>query len=44
LIDDDGIEKLRADLKAEVDEAVDRAWNAPDPDPESATLHLYADD
>ena len=36
--------ELRADLKAEVDEAVDRAWNAPDPDPESAERHLYADD
>src|SRR5947208_12189456 len=44
LIDDDGAEKTRTDLKAEVDEAVDKAWNAPDPEPESALLNLFADD
>jgi len=44
LVDDDGIEQTRADLKAEVDAEVQRAWEAPDPEPESALLHLYAED
>ena len=43
LIDDEGIEETRAELKAEVDEAVNRAWSAADPEPESALLHLYAE-
>ena len=43
LIDDDGIEQTRSELKAEVDQAVDRAWNAADPEPESALLHLYGE-
>ena len=36
-------EEIRTDLKAEVDQEVDRAWNAPEPDPRSALLHVYAD-
>ncbi|HEX2030891.1 MAG TPA: thiamine pyrophosphate-dependent dehydrogenase E1 component subunit alpha [Actinomycetota bacterium] len=44
LIDDDGIESLRAELKAEVDAAVDEAWNAADPDPESALRHVFAEE
>jgi len=43
LLDDDGIERTRTELKAEVDEAVDKAWNAPDPEPESALLHVYGE-
>ena len=43
LLDDDAIETLRAELKAEVDREVDDAWNAPDPDPESAMLHVFAE-
>src|SRR5947207_2585371 len=35
IIDDEGLDRLRADLKAQVDAEVDRAWNAPDPAPES---------
>lgn len=42
LIDDQGIESLRTELKAEVDAAVDEAWNAPDPDPETALRHVFA--
>jgi 2-oxoisovalerate dehydrogenase E1 component alpha subunit len=41
IIDDDGAEALRVELKAEVDQEVDDAWNAPDPEPESAMLHLF---
>jgi 2-oxoisovalerate dehydrogenase E1 component alpha subunit len=43
LIDDDGIAQTRDELKAEVDEAVNQAWSAPDPEPESALLHVYAE-
>jgi len=32
-----------APIKAEVDAEVDRAWNAPDPEPETAMWHLFAD-
>jgi TPP-dependent pyruvate/acetoin dehydrogenase alpha subunit len=36
-------DEIRAELKADVDQEVDRAWNAPDPEPESALLHVFAD-
>src|SRR5436190_15790820 len=42
LLDGEAIESIRAELKAEVDREVDDAWDAPDPSPESALLHLYA--
>ncbi len=44
LIDDEGIESLRVELKEEVDRAVDEAWSAPDPEPETATRHVFAED
>jgi 2-oxoisovalerate dehydrogenase E1 component alpha subunit len=43
LMDDERIEALRTEQKALVDQEVDRAWNAPDPDPESALLHVFAE-
>jgi len=42
LIDDEGLEKLRSEVKAEVDADVDVAWSASDPDPESALQHVFA--
>ena len=44
LLDDDGLEGTRVELKEQVDEAVTRAWEAPDPEPESALLHVYGED
>jgi 2-oxoisovalerate dehydrogenase E1 component alpha subunit len=44
LIDDEGIESLRVELKAEVDAAVEEAWNAPDPEPETAMKHVFAEE
>jgi 2-oxoisovalerate dehydrogenase E1 component alpha subunit len=41
LIDENGVERLRADIKQEVDTQVDAAWNAPDPEPESALQHVF---
>jgi 2-oxoisovalerate dehydrogenase E1 component subunit alpha len=43
ILDDGRVEKVRAELKAEVDREVDDAWNAPDPDAESAMQHLFGD-
>ena len=36
-------DEVRAELKQEVDRKVDRAWDAPDADPESALQHVYAE-
>jgi 2-oxoisovalerate dehydrogenase E1 component alpha subunit len=44
LIDDDGIESLRVELKEEVDAAVEEAWNAPDPEPGTAVRHVFAEE
>jgi 2-oxoisovalerate dehydrogenase E1 component alpha subunit len=41
LLDDDGVESTRVELKEQVDQAVARAWEAPDPEPESALLHVF---
>jgi 2-oxoisovalerate dehydrogenase E1 component alpha subunit len=44
VLDDGRIEAIREELKAEVDAAVDQAWSAPDPEPESATRHVFAEE
>jgi 2-oxoisovalerate dehydrogenase E1 component alpha subunit len=44
LADDEAIEALRAEVKNEIDEAITAAWDAPDPDPATATLHVFAED
>ncbi len=43
LLDDDAIESMRVEIKAEVDAEVDAAWKAEDPTPESALEHVFAD-
>jgi 2-oxoisovalerate dehydrogenase E1 component alpha subunit len=42
IVDDDGIEKLRAEVKGQVDAEVEAAWNAPDPEPKTALDHVFA--
>jgi 2-oxoisovalerate dehydrogenase E1 component alpha subunit len=44
LATDDKLEAQRKELKEEVDTAVDEAWNAPDPEPESALQHVFAEE
>jgi 2-oxoisovalerate dehydrogenase E1 component alpha subunit len=44
LIDDERIEGLRGEVKKMVDAEVEEAWNAPDPAPEDALLHVFADE
>jgi 2-oxoisovalerate dehydrogenase E1 component alpha subunit len=41
---DDGLERLRAEIKEAVDAAVEAAWNAPDPDAASALTHVFAEE
>jgi 2-oxoisovalerate dehydrogenase E1 component alpha subunit len=43
LMDDEKVESLRVELKAEVDAAVEEAWNAADPEPESAMRHVFSE-
>jgi 2-oxoisovalerate dehydrogenase E1 component alpha subunit len=42
LIDDEGLDRLRAEVKQEVDAEADAAWNAADPEPESTLEHVFA--
>jgi 2-oxoisovalerate dehydrogenase E1 component alpha subunit len=37
-------DRIAAEIKADVDEQIDRAWAAPDPEPDSLLRHLYAED
>jgi 2-oxoisovalerate dehydrogenase E1 component subunit alpha len=38
------IERLRTELKQQIDAEVEAAWNAADPDPESTLRHVFAED
>ena len=37
-------EEIRAEVKKQVDAEVDRAWEAPDPEADTALRHVFADD
>ena len=41
LMDAGGIDGVWAETKASVDEQIDQAWNAPDPDPSTLTRHVF---
>jgi 2-oxoisovalerate dehydrogenase E1 component alpha subunit len=41
VLDDETDERIRAEVKGEIDEAITAAWDAPDPDPESALRHVF---
>jgi len=41
LLNDDGVERIEAEVKTEIERAVDEAWNAADPDPESAFDNVF---
>jgi 2-oxoisovalerate dehydrogenase E1 component alpha subunit len=43
LMTDERAQSVRAELKEQVDKAVDEAWNAADPDPETALRHVWAE-
>ncbi len=43
MVDEDDVESIRGELKEMVDREADEAWNAPDPDPETALRHVFAE-
>lgn len=44
LVDQPALADLTDQVKAEVDDAISRAWDAPDPDPSTALRHVFAED
>jgi 2-oxoisovalerate dehydrogenase E1 component alpha subunit len=44
LLDDAAHDALRAEIKEEIDEAIRAAWDAPDPDPDSALRHVFQEE
>jgi len=44
VLDTHGADELRAEVKTEIDVAIATAWEAPDPVPESAMLHVFAEE
>jgi 2-oxoisovalerate dehydrogenase E1 component alpha subunit len=43
VLDPAGVERIAAEIKADIDGQIDRAWNAADPEPESLGLHLFSE-
>ncbi len=41
--DRDALQTIRDEVKAEVEAAIQSAWDAPDPDPATATRHVFAE-
>jgi 2-oxoisovalerate dehydrogenase E1 component alpha subunit len=41
VLEKSAVDELAVEIKAEVDRAVDQAWNAPDPEPSSLTRHVF---
>jgi TPP-dependent pyruvate/acetoin dehydrogenase alpha subunit len=41
VLDDGTDERVRAEVKVEIDEAIRAAWDAPDPEPDSALRHVF---
>jgi 2-oxoisovalerate dehydrogenase E1 component subunit alpha len=41
VLDDAGEEALRAEVKQEIDDAIRAAWDAADPDPDTALRHVF---
>jgi len=43
VVDEPAQQELRDAVKAEVDDAIQQAWDAPDPDPATALRHVFAE-
>jgi 2-oxoisovalerate dehydrogenase E1 component alpha subunit len=41
VLDEPKEDALRAEVKQEIDEAIKAAWDAADPDPDSALRHVF---
>lgn len=44
VLDTHGADEVRAEVKEEIDAAISAAWDAPDPTPESAMRHVFAEE
>jgi 2-oxoisovalerate dehydrogenase E1 component subunit alpha len=44
ILDDEAQEGLRVTVKTELDGHIAAAWEAPDPDPDTALRHVFAED
>jgi 2-oxoisovalerate dehydrogenase E1 component alpha subunit len=44
LLDDQKDQALRAETKEEIEEAIKAAWDAPDPDPDTALRHVFQEE
>jgi 2-oxoisovalerate dehydrogenase E1 component alpha subunit len=44
LIDHDAVQAVHDELRSEVDRAIDEAWEAADPSPETAVRHVFQED
>jgi 2-oxoisovalerate dehydrogenase E1 component alpha subunit len=44
LMDAGALERLRADVRSDIDRAIDAAWAAPDPDPETLRRHVFSEE
>jgi 2-oxoisovalerate dehydrogenase E1 component alpha subunit len=44
VLDDASEDTLRQEAKKEIDEAIQAAWDAPDPEPDSALRHVFQEE
>jgi 2-oxoisovalerate dehydrogenase E1 component alpha subunit len=44
IADDEALQEMRDDVKVDIDRQITLAWEAPDPEPESALRHVFAED
>jgi 2-oxoisovalerate dehydrogenase E1 component alpha subunit len=44
VMDAGALERLRAEVRGEIDRAIDAAWAAPDPDPETLERHVFSEE
>jgi 2-oxoisovalerate dehydrogenase E1 component alpha subunit len=44
LLDDEKDGTLRVETKEEIEEAIKAAWDAPDPDPDTALRHVFQEE
>ena len=43
IISEEQVDEIKTEIKADVDAAVDEAWRSPDPEPDTALRHLFAE-
>jgi 2-oxoisovalerate dehydrogenase E1 component alpha subunit len=44
ILEDERMEAVRVEVKADIDASIDKAWNAQDPDPTALTRHVFHED